>query len=117
MVRLNCACRDRHKFERRWGAFARANSLAATFRLSASDLLQGRDSPSRGLDIAAEYIAAQFRIAGLEPAVQGDYFQTARMMTVEPNFANFRMKLSLGKSELEIDEKNVVLRTDEPAES
>ena len=43
----------------------------------ASDLLEGRGTPSRGLDIAAEYIAAQFGAAGLEPAGDRGYFQTA----------------------------------------
>ena len=42
----------------------------------ASDLLEGRDSPSRGLDIAAEYIASQFRALDLEPLGDNGYFQT-----------------------------------------
>jgi Zn-dependent M28 family amino/carboxypeptidase len=41
--------------------------------------LEGRATPSRGLDVAAEYIAAQFRRAGLEPAGGGDYFQAAQV--------------------------------------
>ncbi len=45
----------------------------------ASDLLEGRGTPSRGLDVAAEYIAAQFRRCGLEPAGDDDYFQTSEM--------------------------------------
>jgi peptidase M28-like protein len=57
-----------------------ADSLRGHLSFIASDLLEGRNTPSRGLDIAAEYIAAQFRRAGLEPA--GDagnqsYFQTS----------------------------------------
>ncbi len=43
----------------------------------AHDLLGGRDTPSPGLDIAAHYIAAQFRGAGLEPVGDDGYFQTA----------------------------------------
>ncbi|HET9319409.1 MAG TPA: hypothetical protein VFO27_06530, partial [Bryobacteraceae bacterium] len=46
----------------------RANSLRGHLSFIASDLLEGRATPSRGLDLAAEYIAAQFRRAGLEPA-------------------------------------------------
>lgn len=53
-----------------------ANSLKGHLSFIASDLLEGRGTPSRGLDIAAEYIAAQFRRAGLEPPVNGSYFQT-----------------------------------------
>jgi hypothetical protein len=63
-------------------AFGRisADSLRGHLSFIASDLLEGRNTPSRGLEIAAEYIAAQFRRAGLEPA--GDagaesYFQTS----------------------------------------
>src|SRR6266851_8779337 len=44
-----------------------AQSLQGHVWFLASDLLEGRDTPSRGLDIAAEYIAAQFRRAGLKP--------------------------------------------------
>jgi hypothetical protein len=42
-----------------------------------SDALAGRDTPSPGLEVAAEFIASRFRAAGLEPAVNGSYFQTA----------------------------------------
>jgi hypothetical protein len=54
-----------------------ADSLRGHLSFIASDALEGRDTPSRGLDIAAEYIAAQFRRAGLEAPVDGGYFQTA----------------------------------------
>src|ERR1700683_3162010 len=62
-----------------------ANDLKADVSFLASDALQGRGTPSPGLDIAAEYIAAQFRRAGLEPAGDDGYFQTARYETVIPN--------------------------------
>ena len=68
-----------------------ADSLRGHLSFIASDLLEGRNTPSRGLDIAAEYIAAQFRRAGLEPA--GDekgesYFQTSEW-SVGPVNNNF----------------------------
>ncbi|HTW67253.1 MAG TPA: M28 family peptidase [Bryobacteraceae bacterium] len=88
----------------------RAEALRGDLSFIASDLLEGRDSPSRGLDIAAEYIAAQFRIAGLEPGVRGDYFQAAEMVSVEPNFANFEMQLSRGKAQLTVHPNEVALR-------
>jgi Zn-dependent M28 family amino/carboxypeptidase len=53
-----------------------ADSLRGHLSFIASDLLEGRATPSRGLDIAAEYIAAQFRRAGLDPAGEQGYFQT-----------------------------------------
>src|SRR5436190_20032825 len=54
-----------------------ADSLRGHLSFIASDALEGRNTPSKGLDIAAEYIAAQFRRAGLEPAGDDGYFQTA----------------------------------------
>ena len=59
----------------------------------ASDLLDGRDTPSPGLDIAAEYIAAQFRRASLESAGDDGYFQTARYMRIEPRPESFSFTL------------------------
>jgi hypothetical protein len=54
----------------------------------ASDDLEGRGNGSRGLENAADYIAARFREAGLEPAGDaGTYFQRFEMttgMSVEP---------------------------------
>jgi len=55
-----------------------ANSLKGNLSFLSSDLLEGRATPSRGLDIAAEFIAAQFRRAGLEPLGDDGYFQTAK---------------------------------------
>lgn len=52
-------------------------SMRGHLTFLASDLLEGRNTPSRGLDLAAEYIAAQFRVAGLEPAGDNGYFQMA----------------------------------------
>ncbi len=55
------------------------NSLRGNLSFLASDLLEGRATPSRGLDLAAEFIASQFRRAGLEPIGDHDYFQTATL--------------------------------------
>src|SRR5437016_3240314 len=54
-------------------------SLRGHLSFIASDALEGRATPSRGLDLAAEYVAAQFRRAGLEPAGDDGYFQTATL--------------------------------------
>jgi hypothetical protein len=46
----------------------------------ASDELEGRGIGSRGIELAAEYIAGQFEEIGLEPAGEdGTYFQTLQM--------------------------------------
>lgn len=90
----------------------RAMSMRGDLSLLASDLLEGRDTPSRGLDIAAEYIAAQFRIAGLEPGIAGDYFQEAQMTAVEPSYTNFNLRLSQGGREFSVAPDHAVLRID-----
>jgi hypothetical protein len=46
----------------------------------ASDALQGRYTPSPGLEVAAEFIASKFRAAGLQPGGDQEYFQTAAMV-------------------------------------
>lgn len=45
-------------------------ALRADISYLASDALEGRATPSPGLEMAADYIAAQFRKAGLEPQFQ-----------------------------------------------
>jgi Zn-dependent M28 family amino/carboxypeptidase len=51
--------------------------LRADLSFLASDALAGRNTPSPGLEAAAEFIASRFRAAGLEAPVNGSYFQTA----------------------------------------
>jgi hypothetical protein len=63
----------------------RPADLKADVSFLASDALQGRATPSPGLDMAAEYIAAQFRRAGLEPVGDEGYFQNANYQSVKPN--------------------------------
>jgi hypothetical protein len=58
---------------------ADANALLAHVSFLASDALEGRETPSKGLDVAAEYIASEFRRVGLEPLADGTYFQTATL--------------------------------------
>jgi hypothetical protein len=71
-----------------------ANSLRGHLSFIASDLLEGRGTPSRGLDLAAEYIAAQFRRAGLEPVGDDGYYQTAGMLDVGPAKSGFQMAIA-----------------------
>jgi hypothetical protein len=63
----------------------RADDLKADVSFLASDALEGRGTPSRGLDLAAEFLASQFRRAGVEPAGDDGYFQTATYYQVTPN--------------------------------
>src|SRR5260370_12331945 len=52
----------------------RPNSLRGDLSFIASDLLEGSNTPSRGLDIAAEYIAAHLRPAVLDPTLHFAHF-------------------------------------------
>ena len=45
-------------------------TIQASLRFLSNDLLEGRGTPSRGLDIASEYIASQFQIIGLQSIEQ-----------------------------------------------
>ncbi|HSQ74303.1 MAG TPA: M28 family peptidase [Bacteroidota bacterium] len=58
-----------------------ANRVAAHLAYLASDALQGRNTPSPGLDSAATYIARVFAGAGLQ-SVDGSYFQDILLHTV-----------------------------------
>ena len=87
-----------------------AQSLRGHVSFLASDLLEGRNTPSRGLDLAAEYIASQFRRAGLEPAGDDGYFQTAAMLQLTPEPAEFEMKFQQGENVLTIPRDQAVPR-------
>ncbi len=85
-----------------------ASSLRGHLSFIASDLLEGRDTPSRGLDLAAEYIAAQFRRAGLEPIGDDAYFQTANWKLLEPDDDGFRFVVNTGNGvPIEVDKNHV----------
>src|SRR5450631_3530920 len=89
-----------------------ADSLRGNLSFIASDLLEGRATPSRGLDLAAEYIAAQFRRAGLEPMGDDGYFQTASLVQREPNYEGFEMTFSAGGKALRIEKSEAYLLPD-----
>src|SRR5471032_202831 len=84
-----------------------ANSLKADVSFLASDALQGRGTPSAGLDIAAEYIAAQFRRAGLEPVGDDGYFQTANWVFSERDMTGFTLKLATLKQAVKVASNQV----------
>jgi Zn-dependent M28 family amino/carboxypeptidase len=57
--------------------------IRAHVRFLSSDLLEGRGPGKRGGQLAAEYIAAQFALAGAQPAGDnGTFFQSVPLMAV-----------------------------------
>ena len=89
-----------------------ADSLRGHLSFIASDALEGRYTPSPGLDIAAEYIAAQFRRAGLEPAGDDGYFQTATFSVAETLMDTFDLRLKASTQTLSIAKDRVSFNID-----
>src|ERR1035441_10531443 len=57
--------------------------IRAHVRFLSLDLLEGRGPGKRGAELAAEYIATQFSLAGVEPAGDnGTYFQRVPLVAV-----------------------------------
>jgi Zn-dependent M28 family amino/carboxypeptidase len=73
----------------------RADALRAHLRYLASPLLEGRAPGTRGGDLAAHYIAAQFERAGLQP-VRGSYFQAVPLagIALDPRRSSVSFRLA-----------------------
>ena len=93
-----------------------SDSLRGNLSFIASDLLEGRDTPSRGLDLAALYIAAQFRRAGLEPAGDDGYFQTAKMLRVTQAGEGLALRAQNGARNLEVSSAQMAVVSQQPLE-
>ncbi len=66
----------------------------ATIRFLADDLLEGRATPSRGLDVAALYLANELRAARWRPANGDSYMQTYSVKTVIPQQTRLRIAVN-----------------------
>jgi Zn-dependent M28 family amino/carboxypeptidase len=99
--------------------------IRAHVKFLSSDLLEGRGMGQRGSEIAAEYIATQFALDGLQPAGDnGTFFQKVPMVgiatqpesvvTLAPEKGN-PISLRLGKDVVAMDEsQNAVSDIDAP---
>ncbi len=79
-----------------------SRSLKGHVYFLASDLLEGRDTPSAGLNIAAEYIATNFERMGLTPAGDDGFFQKARVLVREQANSGIEMTLHRGGEDFRI---------------
>ena len=84
-----------------------AASLRKHLMFIASDELEGRNTPSPGLDRAAEYIAAQFKKAGLTAVGDQGYFQTANWVQPSRDPKNFSLSIHAGDQTVNADPKQV----------
>src|SRR3712207_3858315 len=67
-----------------------AAEIDGHLRFLSSDLLEGRAPGTRGGRLTAEYIAAQLRAFGVEPGVNGSYFQPVPIDVVATQAASVR---------------------------
>jgi len=104
------ACAQLSPTAQQIAAHLTANHLKADVSFLASDTLQGRGTPSPGLDVAAEFIASQFRRAGLEPVGDDGYFQTATFESVTPNTEGIELTLESGESLVKADKTSITLQ-------
>ena len=85
--------------EGRVNPFLRLTSrLSADVEFLAAPELEGRGTPSRGLDMAALYLESRLRSVGAEPAAAGSYRQVYRLGEYTPDQAT--VTVSIGGREL-----------------
>jgi hypothetical protein len=74
-----------------------ASDVARRVGLLAHDSMLGRDTPSRGLELTAQYVADQFRRFGLEPGGEnGSWFQRYPITRRRLDLAGSRVVLRTG---------------------
>ncbi|WP_411358845.1 M28 family metallopeptidase [Pseudidiomarina salilacus] len=83
---------------------ADAQTLRAHLEFLASDALEGRDTGSRGHEIAAQYIASEFKKLGLEPAGDDDtYYQRIRFRRSSLVEGSATMVVDTGDNQVELE--------------
>ncbi len=83
------------------------DSLRNHLKFIASDELEGRSTPSAGLDRASEYIATQFKKAGLEAVGDDGYFQTATWLQPVRDPKTFSLSIQTPTHNLASDPQEV----------
>ncbi|MDQ2765588.1 MAG: M28 family peptidase [Gemmatimonadota bacterium] len=68
-----------------------ATEIDGDLRFLSSDLLEGRAPATRADKLTTEYIADQLRSAGVEPGVNGSYFQTVPIDVVKADPASIKV--------------------------
>lgn len=66
----------------------------ADLKFLADDLMEGRGTPSRGLDVAALYLANQLQAAGWYPPTEAGYLQPYEVGIFDPAAAEVRVSIN-----------------------
>lgn len=77
----------------------------------ASDELKGRALPSPGLEAAANYIAGQFKAAGLDPAGDDHYFQSIDRVLMRPDWSGYKFTITNGKQTIHVLRTEILVFT------
>ncbi len=72
--------------------------LTQHLRTLAADSMEGRGVGTRGVDLAADYIAAQFREAGVAPMLAGSYFHEFVVRADAPAVAHTNLGGSVARN-------------------
>ena len=86
-------------------------SLQAHLSFLSADPLEGRGAGSIGLDVAAEYIAAQFRRAGLKPIGDDGYFQITPRIRLTPASDGYQCRVAVEGRVLDVPSRQFALLT------
>jgi hypothetical protein len=86
-------------------------SLQAHLSFLSADALEGRASGSTGLEVAAEYVAAEFRRAGLKPAGDDGYFQTTPRVRLAPTTEGYECRLAVNGGAVDVEPGHFALVT------
>jgi len=97
--------------ERRALAAITPASLQAHLSFLSADPLEGRGAGTTGLDVAAEYIAAQFRRAGLKAVGDDGFFQTTPRTRLTPTIDGYRCRMSIDGQILDVPSRQFALLT------
>jgi hypothetical protein len=81
-------------------AVIRPEAIRADMRFLADDMLEGRQTGTRGHEIAARFMASEFEAMGLEPAGEnGSYYQDVPLRATRPDTAHTTLTLVQGGKE------------------
>jgi hypothetical protein len=81
----------------------RANTIRSHLEFLVDDALEGRHTGSRGFDVAARYVRAQFTAFGLKSGVaDGSYFQSVPLRQTEVDVSRTSLVISSEKSKRQL---------------